>query len=452
MLAQGLGQPERSAEVWANYCQHHQNPETHGHCELLGWQDETGPFALVGLQHHQGSAQLKHLAIRPDRQRQGWGQKLLQALQQELKLYRLDAETDSAAVDFYRRCGFAILPLKKQWSPNSLTYKRYLCCWLDPAQVLQAEFRFPAPPIDQVLLPSPDGQRAPIPIHLLRLDLLHPLLSGNKWFKLRWNLVSAWVQEQREILTFGGAWSNHIFATAAAGRLFGFQTHGLIRGEELGQKEIMAENPQLTFAQDCGMHLRPLSRSLYRQKETEGVLKELRAQFPGALFIPEGGANAAGVQGTAEMLAYVPPDCDLLVTACGTASTLAGLISAAPSELKLLGISVLKGGNFLRDNVTQALQKRARYQPSNPHPPEWDIETRFHCGGYARSTPELKDFLKTFQALNSVPVEPVYTGKALYALWKRLHHREISAQKIVMIHSGGVYPWNAEHWTHTNFE
>ncbi|MFN7013176.1 MAG: 1-aminocyclopropane-1-carboxylate deaminase/D-cysteine desulfhydrase, partial [Bacteroidia bacterium] len=160
-----------------------------------------------------------------------------------------------------------------------------------------------------------------IDLRILRLDLIHPEISGNKWFKLKYNLQFAKQNGFKKILTFGGAYSNHIVATAAAGKYFGIKTIGIIRGELYDPL-----NHSLTFATKCGMQLEYVSREVYKNKSDEAFLKELQQKYPGAYIIPEGGANNFAIQGCAEINEFIPNETDLICLACGTGSTLAGIL------------------------------------------------------------------------------------------------------------------------------
>ncbi|PKL75646.1 MAG: hypothetical protein CVV27_14275 [Candidatus Melainabacteria bacterium HGW-Melainabacteria-1] len=180
--------------------------------QLLGWCDQSGPLALAGMEIRAGAAKLLHLAIRSDQRRCGLGRKLLQAIQSQLGLYRMDAETDTEALGFYQALGWAHVAL----GPRANRSPRFGVYWLAAEKILQSDFCFPAPAVDHVRLPGFDDSS----LSLLRLDQIHPLLSGNKWFKLSGNLIAARQAGLDTLLTLGGAWSNHLIATSAAGRLF----------------------------------------------------------------------------------------------------------------------------------------------------------------------------------------------------------------------------------------
>lgn len=276
-------------------------------------------------------------------------------------------------------------------------------------------------------LPDPFPEPVPIRLYLKRDDLLHPLVSGNKWRKLKYNLLAA-EQGVRTLLTFGGAYSNHLHATAAAGRLFGFQTIGVVRGDELANRPL---NPTLTFCREQGMHLHFVSRADYRRAADPAFLSALRDQFGPFYYVPEGGTNKLAVRGTAEI---VPELLNQLGTfmphtvACpvGTAGTLAGLIGSAPAAVQVLGISALKGSPDF---------------PILPHPLPANarISTDYHFGGYARTTPELLHFMSEVEARTGVLLEPTYTGKLLYALYDLAQRAYFPPDAVVVaVHTGGL--------------
>ncbi|MGA5579760.1 1-aminocyclopropane-1-carboxylate deaminase/D-cysteine desulfhydrase [Streptomyces thermodiastaticus] len=241
---------------------------------------------------------------------------------------------------------------------------------------------------------------------LKRDDLIHPELIGNKWRKLAPNLRAA---RGRRIVTFGGAYSNHLRATAAAGRLLGLETIGVVRGEELAGRPL---NPSLARCVADGMRLHFVDRATYRRKaEPDTLAAVLRAAgAEDAHVVPEGGSNALAVRGCQELGAELGEQADIVAVACGTGGTLAGLAAGLPAGRRALGIPVLKGG-FLTAAV-EALQKEA----FGARRGDWWLDDRFHFGGYARTTPALHTFAEDFTARHGVPVERLYVAKLLYAL------------------------------------
>ncbi|MFJ5559024.1 1-aminocyclopropane-1-carboxylate deaminase/D-cysteine desulfhydrase [Streptomyces sp. NPDC093250] len=241
---------------------------------------------------------------------------------------------------------------------------------------------------------------------LKRDDLIHPELVGNKWRKLAPNLAAA---AGRTVLTFGGAYSNHLRATAAAGRLLGLPTVGVVRGEELAGRPL---NPSLARCAADGMRLHFVERSAYRRKSDPGILAAVlrAADAVDAYVVPEGGSNPAAVRGCRALGTELTGHADVAAVACGTGGTLAGLAAGAGAGMRVLGIPVLRGG-FLADGIRD-LQTGAFGGPRG----EWSLDDRFHFGGYARTTPELTAFAEDFEHRHGVPVERVYVAKLLYAL------------------------------------
>ncbi|MFY4723792.1 1-aminocyclopropane-1-carboxylate deaminase/D-cysteine desulfhydrase [Streptomyces sp. LaBMicrA B280] len=248
--------------------------------------------------------------------------------------------------------------------------------------------------------------RRGIRLVLKRDDLIHPELIGNKWRKLVPNIAAA---DGRPLVTFGGAYSNHLRATAAAGRLLGLATTGVVRGQELADRPL---NPSLARCAADGMRLRFVDRSTYRHKaEPETLAAILRAAgAEGAYVVPEGGSNAAAVRGCTALGAELRGHADVVAVACGTGGTLAGLAGGLAKGQRALGVPVLRGG-FLTADV-EALQERAFGGRTG----DWSLDDRFHCGGYARTTPELDAFAEDFEQRHGLPVERLYVAKLLHGL------------------------------------
>ncbi|WP_256106268.1 1-aminocyclopropane-1-carboxylate deaminase/D-cysteine desulfhydrase [Streptomyces sp. ODS05-4] len=240
---------------------------------------------------------------------------------------------------------------------------------------------------------------------LKRDDLIHPALPGNKWRKLAPNLAAA---AGRPVLTFGGAYSNHLRAVAAAGRLLGFSTTGVVRGDELAGRPL---NPSLARCAADGMRLLFVDRATYRAKDDPAVLAELLGQAPeGSTVVPEGGSNALAARGCAELGRELRGRADVVAVACGTGGTLAGLAAGLGPGQRALGVPVLRGG-FLGGEV-RALQRAAFGGPAGV----WSLDERFHHGGYGRTTPALHAFADDFAARHGLPVERLYVAKMLYGL------------------------------------
>jgi 1-aminocyclopropane-1-carboxylate deaminase len=241
---------------------------------------------------------------------------------------------------------------------------------------------------------------------LKRDDLIHPDLPGNKWRKLKYNLEAARTGGYQSLLTFGGAYSNHIRATAAAGALFGFDTVGVIRGEE-----HLPLNPSLQFAVDHGMQLTYLDRTAYREKTQPNVVDVLREQFGAFYLLPEGGSNDLAVRGCTELPAEIDDEFDVICCAVGTGGTLAGIAAGLEPSQRGIGFSALKGGDFLVDDVRR-LQRSAFENETN----NWSIETEFHFRGFAKRTPELDAFIDDFERRHGIRLDWVYVAKMMYGV------------------------------------
>lgn len=264
-------------------------------------------------------------------------------------------------------------------------------------------------------LPSPITElhddrlaRHGVRVLLKRDDLIHPDLPGNKWRKLKYNLSEARERGLSVLLTFGGAYSNHVRAVAAAGRALGFDTVGVIRGEE-----HLPLNPTLAFAAGQGMRLSYLDRSTYRRKTDAEVVARLRERFGEFYLIPEGGSNALAVGGCAELPGELDVDYDVVCCACGTGGTLAGIAAGLSEGKRALGFQVLKGGDFLSGEVRR-LQDEAYGRVTG----DWSVNADFHFGGYAKSTPELRDFIDDFQARHGIGLDHVYVAKMMYGVFR----------------------------------
>ncbi|WP_131784520.1 1-aminocyclopropane-1-carboxylate deaminase/D-cysteine desulfhydrase [Protofrankia symbiont of Coriaria ruscifolia] len=278
-------------------------------------------------------------------------------------------------------------------------------------------------------LPSPVEEldddrfaRYGVRVLLKRDDLISPAIPGNKWRKLKYNLVDASASGTSTILTFGGAFSNHIRATAAAGELLGLTTIGVIRGEE-----HLPLNWSLSVAAAHGMQLTYLDRSTYRQKHEPDVLADLRTRFGDFFLLPEGGSNPAGVRGCAEILDEVEPHVDVVCCGCGSGGTLAGMAASLRPGQQAIGFSALKGGRFLRDVVGDL--QRAAFGRSTDN---WRIDCDFHFGGFARRPPDLQRFIDDFAGRHGIGLEPVYVAKMMYGLFDLVRRGTISPGATVL--------------------
>ncbi|MGW8699051.1 1-aminocyclopropane-1-carboxylate deaminase/D-cysteine desulfhydrase [Streptomyces eurythermus] len=253
---------------------------------------------------------------------------------------------------------------------------------------------------------DPRFERHGLRLLLKRDDLIHPHLVGNKWRKLVPNIAAA---GGRPLVTFGGAYSNHLRATAAAGRLLGLPTTGVVRGQELAGRPL---NPSLARCAADGMRLHFVDRATYRRKAEPETLAGIlcAAGAEGAYVVPEGGSNAEAVRGCRALGAELRGHAEVVAVACGTGGTLAGLAAGLGTDGRALGIPVLKGG-FLEADI-QALQERAFGARTGV----WSLDDRFHFGGYARTNHELEAFARDFEERHGLPVERLYVAKLLYGL------------------------------------
>jgi 1-aminocyclopropane-1-carboxylate deaminase len=257
-----------------------------------------------------------------------------------------------------------------------------------------------------------------IEVSVLRLDLIHPEISGNKWFKLKYNLEEAKKQGLYTILTFGGAFSNHIHAAAVSCKEFGFKSIGVIRGEKESES-----NSTLSEAKKYGMQLHFVSREKYKQKESKEFVEQLKKQFGNFYLIPEGGDNSFGEKGCEEILSK-ENNFDHIFCACGTGTTFKGISKSLKPNQKLIGISVLKGEPFGKLRMTEK---------------DSEIITDYHFGGYAKHTNELLEFKNKFESENNIPLDHVYTSKLFYAVTDLISKNKIPKNsKVLIIHSGGL--------------
>lgn len=269
----------------------------------------------------------------------------------------------------------------------------------------------PAAALPSPLQPVTDDRLTAHGVTLLlkRDDLVHPHLTGNKFRKLRPNLAAAVAAGHDTLLTFGGAYSNHLRATAAAGRLYGLRTIGVVRGQELADRPL---NDSLARAAADGMVLHFVDRATYRRKTDPEVLAALLDRHGRAYVLPEGGSNALAARGCAELGRELRGTADVAAVACGTGGTLAGLAAGLGPGQRAVGFPVLRGGTFLAGDV-RALQTAAFGGPRG----RWHLDPRFHHGGYARTTPALEEFATDFAARHGLAPDRTYVGKMLYGVF-----------------------------------
>lgn len=272
---------------------------------------------------------------------------------------------------------------------------------------------------------DPLFEKAGVRVLVKREDLNHPFVSGNKWWKLKYNLEEAKRQGKKTLLTFGGAYSNHIFATAAASHELKLKSIGIIRGEE-----TLPLNPTLQFAKSKGMKIHYLSREAYRNKTEPGFIERLHEQFGDFYPISEGGTNELAVKGVEEFAQTLGNDFDYLCCAVGTGGTLAGLINGLKGTKEIIGFPVLKGGEFLEGEVEKFTDVRAR---------NWKLILDYHFGGYAKSNNNLLQFYERFKTKHQLSLDFVYTSKAMYGIMDLVEKNFFKkSSTLLFIHTGGL--------------
>jgi 1-aminocyclopropane-1-carboxylate deaminase len=266
-------------------------------------------------------------------------------------------------------------------------------------------------------------------IHVLvkRENLNHPFVSGNKWWKLKYNLEDALRQGHDTLVTFGGAYSNHIFATAAAGRELGLKTIGIIRGEE-----VLPLNHTLAFAENCGMKLHYISREAYRKKTESDFIEQLHHELSSFYLIPEGGTNELAIKGCAEFATQLSQeiDFDYLCLPVGTGGTMAGMIEGLELSKKVIGFSSLKGGEFLVQEIKRM---------TSPEKTNWSINTDYHFGGYGKASSELKNFMVKVIEKHQLPLDVVYNSKMFYGVLDLIANGFFKrGSTLLVLHTGGL--------------
>lgn len=258
-----------------------------------------------------------------------------------------------------------------------------------------------------------------------REDLLHPIISGNKFRKLKFNLEAAKNKNQKVLVTFGGAFSNHIVAVAGAGKEFGFETIGIIRGEELQDK--IANNPSLLQAQQLGMKFVFISREQYRLKETPNFIEQLKKDYGDFYLLPEGGTNELAIKGCEEILTSSDSEFTHICSSVGTGGTITGIINSSANNQDIIGFSSLKG-DFLQKDIAKFANKN-----------NWSVNSEYHFGGYGKVTDELIDFINDFYLEHHIKLDPIYTGKMMFGVLDLIKNNYFqSNSKILAIHTGGL--------------
>lgn len=260
---------------------------------------------------------------------------------------------------------------------------------------------------------------------LKREDENHPFVSGNKWWKLKYNLEEAMKSGDTTLLTFGGAYSNHIYATAAAAQEMGLASIGIIRGEE-----TLPLNPTLSFAKASGMKIHYVSREVYRNKTATSFIDQLHDQFGDFYLIPEGGTNKLAVKGCAEFGKQLEETIafDYLCVPVGTGGTMSGIINGVSEPKKIIGFPALKGAAFLEEEIRRYTVKK-----------DWQLVYGYHFGGYAKVTDELRMFMNEFENKFNLPLDPIYTAKMMFGVMDLIKKNFFEPGSTVLaIHTGGL--------------
>lgn len=272
-----------------------------------------------------------------------------------------------------------------------------------------------------------------IEVFVKRDDLIHSEISGNKWRKLKFNLIDAQNQGIRQIVTFGGAFSNHIYATAAAGKYFGFETIGIIRGDELNEDS----SETLRFASKCGMKLHFVTRTEYKEIRENPQNNSIILSYNHSKLIPEGGTTPLALAGVGEMIDEIIEQLgiapDYILCPVGTAGTISGIIANTDSKTKVIGVCVLKNGLYLLNEIMDLTEKCNGKSNQN-----FEILWNEHHGGYAKKTSELIDFVSKFNVEHNFEIEPIYSGKMFFAFYKHFSTMIEPDSKVVLIHTGGL--------------
>jgi 1-aminocyclopropane-1-carboxylate deaminase len=269
------------------------------------------------------------------------------------------------------------------------------------------------------------SEQSGIRLLVKREDQNHPFVSGNKWWKLRYNLAEALKTGHSTLITFGGAYSNHVYATAAAANELGLKSIGIIRGEE-----TLPLNPTLSFAKASGMELHYMSREAYRKKTEPSFIEQLQHEHGDFYLVPEGGTNELAVKGCVELATQLDNevDFDYLCLPVGTGGTIAGMRKGIAESKKIMGFPALKGAGFLEAEVSKYTSNK-----------NWQLIYDYHFGGYAKVTDELIEFIKQFENQFNIPLDPIYTAKMMFGIMDLIKKNFFEAgSTILAIHTGGL--------------
>lgn len=294
---------------------------------------------------------------------------------------------------------------------------------------------------------NPSLTEKELSLYVLRTDQIDPAISGNKWFKLKHNLIDAKQQGYKTLVSFGGPYSNHLYALSAAGKLYQFNTVGIIRGEE-----HLPLNPTLSDLKARGMKLYYINRSTYRNKHQPEIIEKLKTMIaedtPGLLtdemyLLPEGGTNKLAVKGASEIVSFIPEDTDFICVPCGTGGTIAGMIyglcTSGRDKTRVLGFPAVKGSQFLLQRIETMLQSlQFSAQQINPAI-VWELFHDYHFGGFGKINQTLALFIDEFEKKHSVELDPIYTAKMMYGIVNLIENNFFpKGSKIIAVHTGGL--------------
>lgn len=286
----------------------------------------------------------------------------------------------------------------------------------------RAPFSLPSP-LEKILHPLFASKK--VEVYIKRDDLIHPIVSGNKWRKLKYNFEAFRSSAKSGIITLGGAYSNHLVASAEACWQQDIPLLAIVRGEQVS-------NDSLDFCRAKGMRIEFISRSDYRTIRENGLPREMLEKYPDFHFIPEGGSNLEGIRGCQEILSEVKEHFDLVFCPVGSGTTLCGLISG-PKGAGIVGVSSLNGG-FMEKEIAHMLSK---YNLAQVNP--WSVSSDFHFGGFAKVTQDLVDFTRSFKEVSGIQLDYIYSAKMVYGLCEMLRSGEIpQGTKLLLIHTGGL--------------
>ncbi|MGK0412080.1 MAG: 1-aminocyclopropane-1-carboxylate deaminase [Polaribacter sp.] len=332
-------------------------------------------------------------------------------------LWKIGKKLKSRFLNFLKKksCSLILRKLKQHLTPQYLLYS------MNFNEILASQNQ-------EISLPVLEEKK--VKLSIKREDLIHPFVSGNKFRKLKYNLEEAKKLKKKAILTFGGAYSNHVVATAVAGKLAGLKTFGIIRGDELGKNltETLEENSTLREAHNNGMKLQFVSREEYRQKTSFGFIEKLKNKWGDFYLIPEGGTNILAVKGCEEILTDEDKQFNYICAALGTGGTISGLINSIGKKQKVIGFPALKG-NFLSEEIKKYTINRKN----------WKLQKTYHFGGYAKYNEELIRFINEFKTETNVLLDPIYTGKMVFGIIDLIKKDTFpEGTKILAIHTGGI--------------